>query len=369
MYFTGILLDVVQLASRHQNELVAPPAQASELAPSVRETWHESLGIGRELRSLLRVVDEHPQAFAVNARKRCERQQVDERRRYVDDAGEPGNTGASRRSRVANDPGHPQCGFVEEEPVSSLSVRAKSFTVIRHQGHDRRFVQLSTRKPRKKLAHEAVGVGDFAAVARGVTVLRRLERSGRIVRRVGIVEMKEREEGLRLRGWLGSFLHPLDRTFQNLFSSPLDDEPIRNGLGLRLEIVVVGIEAPGDAKSRVENEGAHEPTRPITRLVQMRREGRDRFREIEADVVVHVVPQRRLAREQRCVRGECRRRYRMNLFEQHTLLGQPVDMGRRHIAASVAGKMIGPKRIDADQNEVPGLIARIASAVEGVEAR
>jgi hypothetical protein len=117
------------------------------------------------------------------------------------------------------------------------------------------------------------------------------------------------------------------------------------------EAVVVDIETPVEAKTRVQRETGDERRRSIARLFQHRRRGTGVRRQSVAAVVAQAMLKRVLAGENAGVRRQRDHRVRVGEVEPNALGRQAIERRRRGRAA-VAAKRVGAKRIDGDEQDV-----------------
>ena len=92
----------------------------------------------------------------------------------------------------------------------------------------------------------------------------------------------------------------------------------------------------------------------------------------EPDVVAHAGFERQAAREQRGVRRQRLRRVRVRALEDHAVGGERVDRGRPHVLVSVGGQMIGPQRVDRNDDDRAAdrrRCARVAPSADRGEQR
>ena len=222
-----------------------------------------------------------------------------------------------------------------------LAVVQQALAVVGGHGDDRAVVEARAAQARQQTTDELVRVGHFPVVGIGVLAVP----LGRRVRRVRLVEVEEREEAARALG-LGEARDGFGRDG----AVPLQIAD-RLGPRLRLEGVVPGGEAVGDAGGPPQHEGRHGAGGRIARGLEAVRECPVLRVQREADVVAHAVRRREQAREERRVGGERHRAMAERALEQHSLAGERVEHGRRGLRVAVTAHAVGPQGVDRDQDD------------------
>ena len=124
----------------------------------------------------------------------------------------------------------------------------------------------------------------------------------------------------------------------------------RDGTGVAADAIVVHVEPPAEAESRIEDECSDECSRAIPGVVKHRRERRRAGRECGRSVVAYPVPWRHETGEDRRVGGQRHRRMRVRVRETHAGCGQPIE--RRCQAArpgtGVDAEAIRTQRVNRD---------------------
>ena len=190
---------------------------------------------------------------------------------------------------------------------------------------------------------DVIDVGDLAIVSSSLIV--DVERRGRGVGQMRIVEVGPAEEPLAAI--------PLEPGRQGGEDGP--------GVALRaealqrfraLDVVIVKVEAPGEAEPRIQREGRHERRGPVAaRFERPASVGRLGTQGI-GPVVPHEMVQRIGPRHDRAMRRQGQGDLGISVGEPDPFGGQPVQVGRPGPGVTVAPETVGPYGIDGDQEDV-----------------
>ena len=193
--FTRIVLEVVELWPRREDEFPPAVAHRAQIAPAVVQQRHERFGERRL------VVHRHPlqrvrQAAARRARRSRAPGQL-ENRPSADRSSAPRFRAACRASRrPADHERHPQRRLVDEIAVHVFAVLAQRLAVIGRDNHQCAIERAALAQGADQTADELVGPGD-RPVVRPAGVLRRVG-FRRQVGRVRIVEVDPGKESVGL---------------------------------------------------------------------------------------------------------------------------------------------------------------------------
>ncbi len=147
-------------------------------------------------------------------------------------------------------------------------------------------------------------------------------------------------------------VEPGQRLVDDLVTPPADVGQRHRRVLRKVEVVEVAIEALVESPFRVEDVGSDECAgRPAAPLEQ-RGEGEARGVEDEAAVVAHAVRRRNGTREDRRV-GRQRQRHRGHrLVEAYAPGCQRVEIGRHPLGLAVAAELVGPRRVERENEDV-----------------
>ena len=196
-----------------------------------------------------------------------------------------------------------------------------------------------------------VDEGDLA----GVGVVRKRARipRRRLVLGVRVVEVHPQEEAR------GRCLDPGDRRVHHGVRVSLRATRVARSPAGR-HLIVVAVEAAGQAELAFQDHGAHEGGRlepggahPLGERRKIRFEAED---QVVADTVVGWIE----GRHQRGVRGERERCRRERRFEAHSFRGDAVQRRGARPLSSVAAQPIRPERVDGDEDHPLGPAAAAA---------
>ena len=225
--------------------------------------------------------------------------------------------------------------------MRQLAVLAQGLSMIGGQDEERPCGQLALIEVGKESSHERVDVSHFPPIPL----------SGRgLVGGVRIVEVKEGEEGAP---GVSPRVEPIESALENGGSPPLGDESRDTLVPGIFDGVVVEIETPVESEARVQNEGSDEGGGVVPLALEVRRERRETVVEVEPDVVADSMKHRGQAGEERGVRGKRRWGDGRYVLIEDPLRRQPIHVRRSKEGGSVARKVVGAERIDAQEDEVP----------------
>ncbi len=226
--------------------------------------------------------------------------------------------------------------------MAGLHLFPKAFAVI--AGHnDEGFVQEPLRLERlEDGADIVVHIGDLAVVR---TAGRSFPIGGRrVVGQVRVIVMDPGKEPV-----LSVLIQPAGEPGESIFGSPLGVGAFQGRL--RLEGVVVDVEAPADAEARIDRKRGDEGGRGEAVTLQDLGQRFPLRHEVVA-IVTHSVRRRIEAGHDRAVRRQGQRGRRIDAGETDALAGQTVQVGGQGLFEAVAAEVIGPGRIEGDEKEV-----------------
>ena len=261
------------------------------------------------------------------------RRDVDDPDRAADARSCAGATGQPQNSR------HVQRFAVQEDAVLRFAVIVQSFAVIRYDGDDRLVEQSLRLKPREKPADQFVRICDFAVVWVRQSVRRR-----RIVRRVRLVQVEEREQPC---GRLP--IDPRGERLDGQSSIALRLRQRFTGAG-DFDRVVVKIEAASDAGLVSQHVRRHGRARRVAGGLESIGNRLAAGDEAESDVVAHAVMQRQQSCEQRRMRRQRQRTVTVEIVEDDPVAAETVEDGRVAASIAVERKVIGAQRVDRDED-------------------
>ncbi len=262
------------------------------------------------------------------------RDQIDLLDRVADAASRPRASGLLDQER------HVDRFLVHEQPVFLLAVIPQPFTVIRQQHDGGAVVELVRLEIPDQTADDFVRVRNFAVV-RGVLG----ESGGRGVWLVRLVEVQEEEHTGGADG-----VEPVlgDDYRVGAVALHLAGRPLGRARG---HLVVEELEPPIDAGVLAQHVRRDDAAGGVAAFAQHLRQqpltGSDR----EPEGVAHARLEGQPSRQQRGVRGQRLRRVRVRALEHDTVLRQPVNGGRAHLLVSVRRQMVGPQRVDGDDDD------------------
>ncbi len=239
--------------------------------------------------------------------------------------------------------------IIDEIAVRAFAVAPQRLAVVADEHDGRRLVQAGPGQPVGQAAYLLVHEGDLAVVraGRAAAGIGGGVGFGRRVGHVGVVEMDPGEEGLGL-----GRIEPGQGRVHDLVPRPLDFAEVEVPVFLQVELVVVVGEALLEPPSAVEDEGGDEGAG----LVAPGGEHLGQGRLVVAEGRVAVDPDAVVGRihpgHDRGVGRERQRRGRGRLLEEDAPAGDGVQVRRRYAGVAVAGQMVGPGRIEGDQDDV-----------------
>lgn len=244
-------------------------------------------------------------------------------------------------------------------PWSRSPVLSEHLAVVTGDDDPRRVHEAELFELVHDLADTVVGESDLTSIE--IVGETRSEGLGRIVVVVRIVVMEEQE-----KVFVSVIFEPLPRQSRRLITFPLAQEKY---LVLLFETVVIGIEALAQVEFRVKDEAADDGPRRVAPLSQHFGQGHVRVGEAITEVIVHAVDRRDGSRQHRAMRGQSRGDGGDHVFEEHALSRDVIDVRRRLPWEAVARQVVGPQRIDADEENVLGLRAVAGTARAPLRAR
>jgi len=347
--FPAIARQVVELRQRQLDVLVAADHDAVEgREPEVEHRLHR-LEVRRARRRAV-AIRARAQRVARQLRRSRQRERIEDGRDDVDVTGRRiGHFGRAlrpllslrdSRADVSHDQRYVQRRFVREEAVRRLAVIAECLTVITGE-HDERRARRGTNRVEKR-RERAIGRRHLAVVrARGVLAI---ERSGRTIRRVRLVEVHPREPAAAAR------VDPVDGARDHDRTGPLGQQELGAAADI-VEASVVDVEASRQTEARVERKGGDERGGLEGRRLQPRCECLRARRQARARVLAIAVLIRVQPREDAGVRGQRHHRLRVREREPQSVGGERVDRGRSRRTA-VAAERIAAQGVDSDQQDV-----------------
>ena len=240
-----------------------------------------------------------------------------------------------------------------------LAVFREALAVIR-QHRDQRI--LRPRFPGDRVEEPPqllVRVGDLSVVWPVPVLLP--ERIGRIVRNVRIVHVYPQEEGLsRLR------VEPLDRAIYNLSRAALGFRRCRPACGRR-HLVIVDGEPLVEAKAPFQHRGPNERRRVPSLVLEDLGQLGFRWGQHKPSRVADLMYGRIDAGHHAGVRWRRERSGCDCVFEQHSLPGDPIQVGSFDLGVAVAPQPVGAQRVDRHQQQVQLRGRRSAAGFAGAK--
>jgi hypothetical protein len=298
--------------------------------------------------------DERKEARAVETVRHVDADDVEHRRRDVDEAREPAHAQAGERSfrgarlasgRERQDHRHVERRAVEKDAVRRLSVLAERLAVIGDVEDDGVAPPARAVERREEASDLGVGVGDLAGIGRRSPAAILLGRRVRLVRIVQVDPQVERMAATPRRA------EPRERSVHDAAARPLDIGEVAALEARVIERVVVGLMALGEAPPRGEHVGADEGRGVVAALEQplgQRSRGR---RQHEAAVVPDAVARGIEAREHRRMRRERHGDVGHRVLEHDALAGQP-RRGRGLERRAIGCEVVAPQRVDRHDEHV-----------------
>jgi hypothetical protein len=330
-----VAFQVVQLRHGAADEFLLRRPQRAKRRPAVGPLAEQRLGVDDLALGSVAAEKARGAAFALHRRHGGKTHELEKRRDQIDARDQPieFRPGGDPR-RVPDDHRHAQRAVVEEQPVGFLAVLAQALAVVRR--HDDHRVVQDPRRP--EVVEEAlelrVGVRDVTVVqafGEARAVLRR-----RKVRNARVVELHPDEERPAL-----DLVDRLDRVGDDELSGP--GQAFR--LGVAIEPLLQADVPREDV--RPDRRGGRIPLR-----LQVLRERRRRVKELEAAVVPHAVRRRVEAGEDRHMRRKRQWGDGDRLGEDRALARELIDAGCPGEGIAVAPEVVGPGRLQRDEDEV-----------------
>ena len=239
--------------------------------------------------------------------------------------------------------------IVDEVAVRAFAVAPQRLAVVADENDRRRLVQAVAGQPIGQAAYLFVHEGDLPVVeaVEPATGIGGRIRLGRSVGHMGIIEVDPGEEGLGLGG-----IEPGQGRVHDLVPRPLDLAEVEMFILLQVELVVVVREALLEAPAAVEDERGDEGAGLVAPGGEHFGQGRLVVAEGRVAVDPDAVVSRIHAGHDRAVGRERQRRRRGRLLEENAPAGDGVQVRRRNAGVPVAGQMVGPGRVEGDQDDV-----------------
>ncbi len=355
MALARIALQVVELGVRRPDVAVARVGERVQGAPAEVVAGVHRLGVDPLLGHLARPFQQWPQRAAAQVLGAGRADEIEDGRHDVDVLHRLGD--ARARLRLVghlDDERHVHGVVVEEDAVLFLAVVAEPFTVIRHEEDRRLPVQL--------LALERVQQpADHLVVVRHLLVVRGEagERRPLHVRAVHVVQVQEQEEARRALA-----VEPLlGRRFRVGAVAP--DVAHRRARRGRGHVGVEEVEPLADARVGAQHERRHDAAGGEPALVEQAGQRLGVRLQDETEVVADAVLEGELAGQHRGVRRQRLRRLRVGVIEHDAVVREGVDVRGVAVRVAVDRKVIGPQRVDGDEDDRPadrGGGARVAPA-------
>jgi hypothetical protein len=233
--------------------------------------------------------------------------------------------------------------------------RVESFTMIAENDDQRRIVESVVAEIGQQPPDEFVGVGDLARI--GIPRIAAREIRGGLVRVVWVVEVGPDEETApRVR------IPPGQHRGDHLGSVALRVEPIRGATARRFEPVVEVIETLGNAPAVMQDERSDGAESGEALGAQQFGQRHPLVVQEEPAVVAHSMIHRPGPGHQRRVRRQRQRHRGGGPGEQDPVPGQAVEMRRRDLPVAVGPEIVGPGRVEGDQQYVDVVPCRRAPA-------
>ena len=225
-----------------------------------------------------------------------------------------------------------------------FSMLSSPFSVIGRQDGPGVVVPSTLPQELEELSHDLVDIGHFSRVRIGGERL--VERGGRLIREMGLVEMDPAKPA---RAAL--LLEPRHGGLEDLGRRPLRHRERRVGRPFGVSIVV-HLETLIDAEARVERKSSHEGSGAVSVLLQYFGQRGDALVQDEGPVVVYPVGEGIHPGEQAGMGGEGQGHMGNRTVEADPLLGQRVDVRRGNLCASVRAEVIRSQGVDGDDEEI-----------------
>ena len=339
----GVGGEVVELRLRRLDVLVARRPPREERGPPELALRVERLGVGRRVAHLA-ALDRRPQRAALDLGTAREARVVEERREHVD-APRHRRRHAGADRGPGHEEGHEDRRVVHEEAVRLLAVLAEALAVVGGDEHERAGEGARLLEPPQQPRELLVDERDLAVVRRIGEA--RGEARGRLVRRVRVVVVDPQEERAAVRGRV----HPPQDGVRRRVGEALDVQRAARVVALR-QVVVVHVEGAVEAEAAVQREARHERRRAVARLAEVLGGGPHVRRQRVTSVVPDAVGEGHRPGEDRRVRGSRERHVRDRGREAGAPCGEAVEGRRQCGRAPVAADVVGPQRVDRDQQHV-----------------
>ena len=340
MRLVRVLLEIVELGPRRQNEPVPLVGRGRERTPAVGARGQQGLTVDRRRR--LRPTREQPgKPRAERTRSGSEPEEGEQGSGQRARGHPPGDGASGGNARPGNHEGHSEGRPVDEDAVLLLSMLAEHLAVV-PDGRDDAPAE-RRRKPREEPADLAVHVRHLAGVALlpggALPVSRRLVRRVRIV----VVDPEKvravaRRRGRPRQGRVGDGTRAALRV--PLLPHPLGDHRI-----------VVNGEAAVQAEPAVEDPRRHESGGAVAAARQDRGERRDVGRERRDAVVADAVLGRIQPGHEAAVRRQGQRSGRQRVREARPALRERIEVRRQGPASDGPADVVRAGRVEGEQDE------------------
>jgi hypothetical protein len=298
---SGILLQVVELGSGRGDEFVASRRQRAQVAPAEVKARIDRLGVRREAELFRRAGHQRHDAGARQRIRRPDAEQLERGRQDVDAPDGIGDAPPDHRVvRRPNQQRHVHRRLVDEKPVRAFAMFAEALAVIAHDDNHRAIGEVMRVEVGEQASDLRIDKRDLADVR--MAGIARLERFGRIVRGMRVIEVHPAEEPLR-----ADRVEPPQRVVGNFVPRPIDAAKRERLVLAQIEVVEVGLKALRDSPLVVEHVGADEAAGREPIRLQPLGQRRLTLVEKEATVIADAVRGRERPGEDR---GVCRQRQR-----------------------------------------------------------
>ncbi len=244
---------------------------------------------------------------------------------------------------MGQDQGNAERRVIDKNAVGGLAMLSEGFAVVRGQNDERSVQRPGSFEAGEKPSQGGIGVSDLAVVfpapiSRGI-------RRRRLVRGMGIEIMDPSEER---RGAL--LPEPGRGRGVDIVRLAFDEGQIARGIPAAV-MIVIDLEAAVEPEARIEGERPDERPRAVASLPQDL--GQRPASGLQALAVVARPVRRRIRPgHDRGVGRQGQRGRRERPGKKRPAPGQAVDMGRFDAPIPVSAEMIGPKRVDRDEEDV-----------------
>jgi hypothetical protein len=246
--------------------------------------------------------------------------------------------------------------LVDEETVRRLLVLAQAFAVVGREDEEEVVAESVAVEEIPEPGELGIRIRDFAEI--GILSVLALERLGRGVGRVGVVEVDPGEEFAVLL-----FVDPAQGLVDDFVRRPLDLAERDLLETAQVELVEIRVEALVQPPLGVEDVGGDEGRRVVALGLEGLGHGHELRGDDEAAVVADAVENGQGAGHDRRVRGQRQRRLRDGALVADSLGGKGVHGRRGDVSIAVAADLVGAKRVHGDEDDVPVLVAPEAAEV------